>query len=33
VERILGLSRKLLRLWLLLWVLVGGAISWGLGVL
>jgi hypothetical protein len=33
VERILGLNRKLLRLWLLLWVLVGGAISWRLGVL
>jgi hypothetical protein len=33
VERILGLSRKLLRLWLLLWVLIGGAISWRLGVL
>jgi adenosylcobinamide-phosphate synthase len=33
VERILGLNRKLLRLWLLLWVLIGGAISWRLGVL
>jgi hypothetical protein len=33
VEHILGLNRSLLRLWLLLWVLVGGAISWRLGVL
>jgi adenosylcobinamide-phosphate synthase len=33
VERILALNRSLLRLWLLVWVLVGGAISWRLGVL
>jgi adenosylcobinamide-phosphate synthase len=33
VDRILALSRRLLRLWLLIWLLVGGAISWGLGLL
>ncbi|MFN7899203.1 MAG: CobD/CbiB family cobalamin biosynthesis protein [Synechococcaceae cyanobacterium] len=31
VERILALNRSLLRWWLLLWMLVGGALCWRLG--